>query len=175
VCLLAAVLLPLTSAAPFPPLAHLHAAGQGRIEATPEPPFDDRADRILDGLAGWREAPDYVALFAPAAHASQYRAFTSPDPLETILRRIAATTRDIPSGAWAVESLGPRDAFGPDGRHRPYSLARLYTAGPAQVARGPRASANGFDAWTLISPYPDAGLTRLSRGTLLLVLRVPPL
>jgi hypothetical protein len=168
-------LLALTWVAPFPSLAHLHAAGQRSADTEHETPFDAPAEQILTGLDGWREARDYVALFAPAAHASQYRAFISSDPLETVLHGIVATNRDSPPGAWAIEALGPLDAFGTEGGYRPYALARLYTAGPARVARGPHASADGFDAWTLISPYPDAAFTRLSRGTLLLVLRVPQL
>jgi len=143
--------------------------------ATPEPPFDAPASEILDGLEGWRESPAHVRLFAPEAHASQYRAFVSPDPLAAVLTSIRARTHEQAPGTWAVEAIGPLDAFGTVGQYAPYSLARLYTAGPAQVARGPRDAPGGYETWTLASPYPDPSLTRLSSGTLLLVLRVPPL
>jgi hypothetical protein len=174
VSLLTAVLLATT----LPAVLHGRiqtADPRAAIPSLTETPFDEPASRILGGLDGWREAPEYVRLFAPAAHASQYRAFVSSQPLDAVVPRIAATAGHDAPGAWSVESLGPFDAFGPDGAYAPYALARLYTAGPAHVARGPHASSNGIDAWTLISPYPDAPLARLSTGTLLLILRVPPL
>ena len=175
------IVLSLLTAALLPPA--LSAVLQGRQPDAPraaiptpaELPFDEPAGRLLAGLDGWQEAPEYVRLFAPAAHASQYRAFVSPASLDSVVPRVAASAGHDAPGAWSVESLGPLDAFGSDGEYRPYALARLYTAGPARVARGPHQSSNGIDAWTMVSPYPDASLARLSTGTLLLILRVPPL
>jgi hypothetical protein len=140
-----------------------------------EEPFNETSDGILAALEGWHEAPEYVRLFAPEAHQSQYRAFVSADPLSTVVTRIRAWASDAPPGAWEIEDLGPLDTFGLSGRYVPYLLSRLYTAGPAHVARGPHASAQSYQAWTLVSPYPDPALSRLSSGTLLLVMRVPPL
>jgi hypothetical protein len=158
--------------------AGTHAAGvQSDHEQAPAPetPFDDPISEVLGGLEGWRESPAHVQLFAPEAHRSQYRAFVSADPLPTVLERIRTSLHDESAGAWESEDLGPLDAFGPDGPYTPFDLARLYTAGPVHVARGPHSSAHGFETWTLTSPYPDSSLTRLAEGTLLLVLRVPPL
>ena len=116
-----------------------------------------------------------MRLFAPEAHASQYRAFVSSEPLDVVLTAIRAREREPVPGAWAVEALGPIDAYGLDGRYSPFALSRLYTAGPVRVARGPQTSAQGDETWTLTSPYPEPSLAGLSPGTLLLVLRVPPL
>jgi hypothetical protein len=146
-----------------------------RIDVETEPPFTESANEVLGGLEGWREAPEYLRLFVPEAHQSQYRAFVSPGPLAAAVARIRASAASLPAGAWELENLGPLDAFGLSGRYTPYLLSRLYTAGPAHVARGPHESAQGYETWTLVSPYPDAALTRLSGGTLLLVMRVPPL
>jgi hypothetical protein len=140
-----------------------------------ETPFDAPALEVLGGLEGWQESPAHVQLFAPEAHRSQYRAFVSPEPLPTVLERIRARFRDESSGTWESEDLGPLDAYGPDGPYTPFELARLFTAGPVHVARGPHGSAHGFETWTLTSPYPDPSLARLAEGTLLLVLHVPPL
>jgi hypothetical protein len=50
-------------------------------------------------------------------------------------------------------------------------MAKLYGADRAMVARGPRADGERpYEAWTLISPYPDMNLERLEPGTLLIVL-----
>jgi hypothetical protein len=140
-----------------------------------EPPFDAPVNEVLGGLEGWRESPAHVRLLAPEAHASQYRAFVSPDPLDVVLTAIRAHAHEPVPGAWTVEALGPLDAYGPDGGYTPFALSRLYTAGPVQVARGPHTSTQGDETWTLTSPYPDPALAGLSPGTLLLVLRLPPL
>jgi hypothetical protein len=140
-----------------------------------EAPFDASASDVLGGLDGWRESPAHVRLFAPEAHASQYRAFVSSDPLDVVLTAIRAREHEAAPGAWAVEALGPLDAYGMDGRYTPFALSRLYTAGPVRVARGPHTSPLADETWTLTSPYPDPALAGLSPGTLLLVLRIPPL
>jgi hypothetical protein len=141
----------------------------------PDAPLSEPASEILGGLDGWREAPGYVRLFAPEVLQSQYRAFVSARPLAAAVAHIRASVADQPVGAWEVEDLGPLDAFGLSGRYTRYLLSRLYTAGPVHVARGPHTSAQGYETWTLVSPYPDPALSRLSPGTLLLVTRVPPL
>jgi len=155
-------------------------SGSGRLRdqldrAMAEAPFNQPASEVLGALEGWVESPAYVELFAPEAHLSQYRAFVSASPLSTVLSRITARERVRTAGAWEVEDLGAMDAFGLSGRYPHYAMAKLYAAGPVHVARGPHSTASGFDTWTLASPYPDTALARLSPGTLLLVLRVPPL
>jgi len=155
-------------------------SGSGRLRdqldrAIAEAPFNQPASEVLGALEGWVESPAYVELFAPEAHLSQYRAFVSASPLSTVLSRITARERVRTAGAWEVEDLGAMDAFGLSGRYPHYAMAKLYAAGPVHVARGPHSTASGFDTWTLASPYPDTALARLSPGTLLLVLRVPPL
>jgi hypothetical protein len=140
-----------------------------------EAPFNQPASEVLGGLEGWVESPAYVELFAPEAHRSQYRAFVSTTRLSTVLSRIISRERVRTAAAWEVEDLGAMDAFGLSGHYPRYIMAKLFAAGPVHVARGPHSTPSGFDTWMLASPYPDAALTRLSPGTLLLILRVPPL
>lgn len=125
---------------------------------------------------GWREAPEFVVLFAPAgARAAAYRAYVSAADLDAALGALAAdpTLLRLP-GAWEPAPLGPGDAFGMAGRYDRTRLRRLYGALQPRVARGARRADDGtIEAWTLVSPYPSADMQRLERGTLLLVLRHP--
>ena len=122
----------------------------------------------------WRDAPAYIALFAPAGpRAAAYRMNESAEDLDTVLRQLADDPALLRSpGAWDVQALAATDAFGQAGSYDRSKLTRLYGAERARVARGARVE-NGriTEAWALISPYPDARLQRLVRGTLLVVLR----
>ncbi len=125
--------------------------------------------------AAWRDAPALARLFAPReTPAGAYRAFTSDLGLEASLQQIHqdASLSSWP-GAWTIARVGPVDAFGQGGRYDRWQLARLYAGTPARIARGPRIEdGRVVEAWTLISPYPDAGVGRLEPGTLLLVLQL---
>jgi len=126
--------------------------------------------------APWREAPEFVGLFAPVdARANAYRAYVADVDLDGALRVIAtdpALSRT--PGAWAPQPVLPLDVFGQAGRYDRSRLARLYGGRRPHVARGARvADGRPIETWTLISPYPDPDLQRLETGTLLLVLRRP--
>ncbi|MGH9350368.1 MAG: hypothetical protein ACRD26_24220 [Vicinamibacterales bacterium] len=126
-------------------------------------------------LGGFTEAPAFVPLFTPRGvpHGT-YRTYTSPQGLDTVL---AAMGRDssLPAGDGRFEphSVLASDAFGQSGGYNRWKLALVYGAKRTRVARGPRVE-NGrvVEAWTLVSPYPDARLERLNPGTLLIVLRL---
>jgi hypothetical protein len=125
--------------------------------------------------AGLRETPAFLALFAPRLHREAYRAFVSPLPLDAVLRQLADDPDTIPApGSWQPKATLPFDAFGEAGTYDRFAVARLYGATRVMVARGAR-GADGVvsEAWTLLSPYPASDLSRLERGTLVIVLRVP--
>jgi hypothetical protein len=122
----------------------------------------------------WRDAPEFVGIFAPAAHRDAYRAAVSDATLDAVLAGLA----DDPSlvrtpGAWTARSEPALDAFGRSGSYDRWKLARLYGSRQPRVARGAR-SEDGWitESWMLVSPYPSADFTRLQPGTLRLVLRV---
>jgi hypothetical protein len=145
--------------------------------AAQAPPFDFAQGRPFDSAQGrstdWRNAPEYVRLFAPArAHTSAYRAYVSPVDLATVLRQLEGNPALLrPPGAWMPSALLPSDAFGQTGGYDRWRMAKLYGARRAMVARGPRVEGERpTQAWTLISPYPDGNLERLEPGTLLIVL-----
>ena len=132
---------------------------------------------FLGVLSGFTEAPVFVPLFTPrAVPPGTYRTYTTVRDLDTVLRGV----RDDPSlrggnGSFEPQSVIAADAFGQSGGYNRWRLALLYGAKRARVARGPRIEdGRVVEAWTLVSPYPDAALERLNPGTLLIILRLPP-
>ncbi len=151
-----------------------------------------RASPPAQGRPDWREAPEYVALFTPAARAGAYRAYVSPLPIDAVLRILegdveAALGRDVgaafrrpdtsllrPPGAWEARPVGVLDAFGRSGAYDRLKLARLYGGRNVEVARGPRAAGGRVvESWSLVSPYPAPSLERIEAGTLILVVTLP--
>jgi hypothetical protein len=124
----------------------------------------------------WREAPEFLPLFAPAGQrSSAYTMRVSEAGLEAVLGQLEGDQTLVRTpGAWDVRALAPVDAFGTAGAYDRSKVARLYGGGRARVARGARTeNGRAVESWTLISPYPDPTLERLERGTLLVVLRLP--
>jgi hypothetical protein len=93
-------------------------------------------------------------------------------PREPLLGRYEVCTDSRPlaglASDWKVESLESVDAFGTAGSVDRAALARLYGGTRAQVARGWTLTADRFETVTLVSPYPNARLTRLEPGTLII-------
>ena|SRR5688572_29373386 len=123
----------------------------------------------------WRESPELARIFTPQnVPPGIYRVYVSDLSIEAALKQV----RSDPAlaawpDAWKIERLGPTDAFGQGASYDRWTVARLYGATTARVARGPRMdSGQPVEMWTLISPYPNAALDRLERGTLLIVLTV---
>jgi hypothetical protein len=134
-----------------------------------------RAGRSTMLRAGWREAPQYISLFAPPAHRAAYRAYVSPLGIEATLKQLTTDPAVLhPPGAWMPQAMIPYDAFGLSGSYNRWRVAGLYRSRRAQVARGPRLDQGQTESWTLIAPYPDEALQRLESGTLIVVLRIPP-
>ena len=105
--------------------------------------------------------PVPTGLFTPRhPEIGQYEVCTTPQPL-TVLSRADPTIG-------APENVEPLDAFGSAGSYDRPALARLYGGTPAQVAHGWMQEGGRFQSVTLISPFPDATLTRLLPGTLII-------
>ncbi len=77
-------------------------------------------------------------------------------------------------GAWQVTRLEAHEAFGQAGIYDRLRLAQLFGGKRLNVVRGSLARDDARDAYTLISPYPDASLTAVNPGTLVIVLHVAP-
>ena len=99
-------------------------------------------------------------LFTPShPQLGRYEACATPEPLSLV----------APSG-WQIDAIAPLDAFsGSDrvGGIDRAALARLYGGRPAHVARGWIDDPTHFESVMLVSPYPDAALTTLEPGTLI--------
>jgi hypothetical protein len=126
--------------------------------------------------SSWRDAPEYVPLLAPVGgRDTAYRFYTSTADLDSALRLLQqdpTLTRE--PGSWEPSPTLPLDVFGQAGRYDRSAMARVYGARQPRVARGARmVSGRVVESWTLVSPFPDSGLTRLETGTLLIVLRLP--
>ena len=122
----------------------------------------------------WREAPQYVELFAPREQRAAYRAYISPMSLDATLTELLEDPGVLqPPGAWTPQAMIPYDAFGLSGSYNRWKVAGLYRSRRAQVVHGPRVDQGQVESWTLVAPYPDPALQRLEPGTLILVLRVP--
>jgi hypothetical protein len=102
--------------------------------------------------------PAFAARFAPRRPLlGRYELCSDPRPLAAV----------APAG-WAVMALDPAEAFGSVGPYNRTALARLYGAARARVARGWTQTADRFESLTFISPHPNAALTALEPGTLVI-------
>ena len=102
--------------------------------------------------------PAFAELFTPRHPVlGRYEVCTDPRPLATLA-----------PADWVIETLDPGDAFGAGGSYDHAALARLYSGSRPRVARGWTETADRFEAVTLISPYPNATITSLEPGTLVI-------
>jgi hypothetical protein len=105
--------------------------------------------------------PALTALFTPPRPSvGRYEVCTTTDPLVDVA---AAGPHYGPT-----ELLEAPDAFGAAGPYNRAALARLYAGKRVRVARGWIEYVDRFESVTLLSPYPDATLTRLLPGTMVI-------
>ena len=113
--------------------------------------------------------PALTSLFTPLRpRLGRYEVCTTADPLD----RVAAPLPDGPKYG-LIEMLEPLEAFGAAGPYDRIALARLYTGKRVRVARGWIERGDRFESITLLSPYPDATLTRLLPGTMMITWTLP--
>jgi hypothetical protein len=102
--------------------------------------------------------PVLKALFTPARpQLGRYEVCTTGEPLAALARP-----------QWRTETVQPLDAFGAAGSYDRAALSRLYGGRRVNVARGWTEHGDRFESVTLISPHPDATLTQLMPGTLVI-------
>src|SRR5258708_25087956 len=109
---------------------------------------------------------DLAALFTPPQPVvGRYETCVATEPLEKVVVNGAGDT-GVHYGA-----VAETDWFGAFGSAGPYDrarVARLYGGTAVRVTRGWRKTGDRFESITLISPYPDATLTHLNPGTLII-------
>jgi hypothetical protein len=124
-------------------------AANAAQEGAPAPPY--RCDVAL------------TQLFTPPRPVmGRYEVCTTDESIE----RVIADRSPAPPRYGEVEALEPLDAFGAAGTYPRSALARLYRGTRVRTVRGWTGTAGGFQSITLLSPYPDASLSRLLPGTM---------
>jgi len=110
--------------------------------------------------------PLLTRLFTPPhPQLGQYEVCTTPDAIERIVAE-GGPGNGVHFGE--IEALSPAEALGAAGPYDRSAVARLYGARRANVARGWRQIGDQFEMVTLVSPHPDASLTRLESGTMVI-------
>jgi hypothetical protein len=107
--------------------------------------------------------PALTALFTPLRpERGRYEVCTTTD----LLVDVAAA----PGGAHFAPSelVDAPDAFGAAGPYNRAALARLYGGTRVRIARGWAQYPDRFESVTLLSPYPNASLSRLLPGTMII-------
>jgi hypothetical protein len=113
-------------------------------------------------------------LFTPATFpAGSFAVHRSREAIAMLAGRLRALDAAPAPGAWAVERAGVFDAFGVEGPYDKARLARLFGGSSPSVARGTLVTTSGRRAFTLLSPFPDASLSSLQRGTMVIVTTLP--
>lgn len=108
--------------------------------------------------------PLLAALFTPPRpELGRYEVCTTSAPLETAAAQEQTASRDV-----RIETLEALDAFGTAGPYNRAALARLYGGTRVRVARRWQQRGDHFISETLLSPYPDATLTHLNPGTMVI-------
>jgi hypothetical protein len=153
--------VPGPAAAQCPPL---ETADRHGSHPAASPAFACRFDAALTRMFTPREVPR-----------GTYRVYVTETGFENVAGAFK-TMAPAPDarGAWTARAMDPLDAFGEAGLYDRAKVARLYVGLRARVAHGPIIEGGRTVASiTLVSPYPDASLTRLESGTLIIEFRIP--
>jgi hypothetical protein len=75
---------------------------------------------------------------------------------------------DVAPAGWPVLALDAVDVFGAAGSYNRAALTRLYRGERAAVVRGWTESPERFESLTFVSPHPNAALTALEPGTMVI-------
>jgi len=122
--------------------------------------------------------PRLARLFTPRhVPDDAYRVAVLKEPVSEARRVVMAALApgavpDQPAGSWRIQEMDSLEAFGTAGLYDRSKVARLYAGRRVSVVRAPiERDGRTIAAVTLISPYPDATLTRLEPGTMVILLR----
>jgi hypothetical protein len=115
-------------------------------------------------------------LFTPlGAPAGTYVVYTSGEAIEPLAAHLRELDPSPAPGAWTPTRPEAHGAFGQEGVYDRARLARLFNGKRVTVVRGSVRRDGQRLAYTLVSPYPDATLSRIVDGTMVIEFRVPAL
>jgi hypothetical protein len=119
---------------------------------------------------------ELTRLFTPvSAPPGRYVVYRSERPIAELARELKALDPAPAPGAWEPSRPEAHDAFGQEGSYDRSRLARLFRGQRVTLIRGSLVREGHRTAYTLISPYPDATLSTIVGGTLVIEFNVPPL
>jgi hypothetical protein len=117
--------------------------------------------------------PDLARLFTPlTALPDVYTVTTTNRALGDLAAALKACDPAPAEGAWQITRTEVHDAFGQAGIYDRLQLAELFGGKRVDVVRGSLAHGAVRVGYTLISPYPDAALSTINAGTLVIVVHV---
>lgn len=118
--------------------------------------------------------PALARLFTPlSAPPDMYTVFTSTESIEAVAARLKRFDPTPATGAWEPTRPEASGAFGQEGLYDRSRLSRLFNGKRVTVVRGSFVHDGRRLAYTLVSPYPDASLSRIVSGTMVIEFRVP--
>ena len=116
---------------------------------------------------------ELARIFTPlTAPAGAYTVTTTDSAIADLAVALKACDAAPAEGGWQVTRLEAHDAVGQAGIYDRLRLAQLFGGTRVDVVRGSLARDGLRDGYTLISPYPDASLTAVNPGTLVIVLHL---
>jgi len=117
--------------------------------------------------------PELARIFTPlTAPPGAYTVTTTDRPIADLATALRACDSAPVEGAWQVTRMEAHEAFGQAGIYDRLRLAQLFGGTRLDVVRGSLPHDGVRDGYTLISPYPDASLTAVNPGTLVIVVHV---
>jgi|WetSurMetagenome_2_1015567.scaffolds.fasta_scaffold42439_2 hypothetical protein len=117
-------------------------------------------------------SPALAAWFTPGLDSDRYEVRVLGAGIERARQLVVEAVSGGAATASPVRQLDPLEAFGAAGSYPRTTVARLYTARRCEVVRIPvTREGRTVAALTLVSPYPDATLTRLVEGTMVIVMK----
>ena len=131
-----------------------------------------------DFIHPWRPDEPLRRLFTPPAMPpGTYRVFVTDQPIEKVAthyRRVAdgLTTPPGNSDQWRAKRQAFGEAVGAAGIYDRAKVARLYGGRGPMVAGGTLRTDARAESVVLVSPYPNARLSRLESGTMIVVFRI---
>jgi len=117
---------------------------------------------------------ELARIFTPlTAPPGAYTVTTTDRAIAELATALRACDSAPVEGAWQVTRMEAHEAFGQAGIYDRLRLAQLFGGTRLHVVRGSLPHDGVRDGYTLISPYPDASLTAVNPGTLVIVVHVP--
>lgn len=113
----------------------------------------------------------HARAFAPPAAAARFEFSVTAEPIEIVAAYYRERWPSHDRGTWTIAQGPAAEAFDSAAMFDRGRLARLYGGRHPRLARGPIVVEGSDFVVLLMSPYPEADLTGLNQGTLVMIVR----